>query len=76
MQGEREIGSLAGDMSLYLALMVDDPASLWAPLLLRSEPSITPAPDDVGVLPEATGAPSITAFDTRRGRGEARREQG
>jgi len=71
MQGDLEIGSLAGDMSLYLALMADDPASLWVPLILRSEPSVTPmAAEDDGGSPEAPGAPSITAFDSRRRRGE------
>lgn len=53
MQGDLEIGSFAGDMSLYFAL-IDDPPEVVA------QPSITTPAEDCGS--PVAGAPSITAF--------------
>lgn len=59
MQGDLEIGSFAGDMSLYFAL-IDDPPEVVA------QPSITTPAEDCGS--PVAGAPSITAFHSQIGR--------
>lgn len=59
-QGDLEIGSFAGDISLYLALLDPPPPSLVA-ALLKSPPSTVAIinPDGGGAT---DGAASITAF--------------